>query len=199
MRPSMRLSLRLWHPSLTFTTPPTRLAQKPCLDHTLRTNSIHRNVRHFASSVQPQATFNQVLRGCRVEQRARKSTSPALLNRRQLKGVCVKVGTMKPKKPNSGERKTARVRLSNGKVVTAYIPGEGTLEPHVRRSAKLHVRFRTGQRANCYLRAQCTAAFGSARSRWQSPRFARGQISSCQRGTGSGMVYLGRLRTGDSY
>ena len=42
-----------------------------------------------------------------------------------LKGVCVKVGITRPKKPNSGERKTARVRLSTGKVITAYIPGEG--------------------------------------------------------------------------
>lgn len=43
----------------------------------------------------------------------------------QLKGVCLKVGIVKPKKPNSGEKKTARVRLSTGRVVTAYIPGEG--------------------------------------------------------------------------
>ena len=42
-----------------------------------------------------------------------------------LKGVCLKVGITRPKKPNSGERKTARVRLSTGRVVTAYIPGEG--------------------------------------------------------------------------
>ena len=42
-----------------------------------------------------------------------------------MKGVCLRVGTVKPKKPNSGERKVARVRLSNGKEVTAYIPGEG--------------------------------------------------------------------------
>ena len=42
-----------------------------------------------------------------------------------LKGVCLKVGVTKPKKPNSGERKTARVRLSTGRVVTAFIPGEG--------------------------------------------------------------------------
>lgn len=39
--------------------------------------------------------------------------------------MCVRVGITKPKKPNSGERKVARVRLSNGRVVTAYIPGEG--------------------------------------------------------------------------
>jgi small subunit ribosomal protein S12 len=53
--------------------------------------------------------------------------SPALsaINAPSLKGVCVKVGITKPKKPNSGERKTARVRLSTGKVITAYIPGEG--------------------------------------------------------------------------
>ena len=42
-----------------------------------------------------------------------------------MKGVCVRVGTTKPKKPNSGERKVARVRLSSGTVVTAYIQGEG--------------------------------------------------------------------------
>jgi small subunit ribosomal protein S12 len=45
--------------------------------------------------------------------------------RRQLKGVCIRVGTVSPKKPNSGERKVARVRLSTGMVVDAYIPGEG--------------------------------------------------------------------------
>jgi small subunit ribosomal protein S12 len=39
--------------------------------------------------------------------------------------VCIKVGITRPKKPNSGERKTARVRLTSGKTVTAYIPGEG--------------------------------------------------------------------------
>jgi small subunit ribosomal protein S12 len=43
----------------------------------------------------------------------------------ELKGVCLKVGVTKPKKPNSAERKTARVRLSTGRVVNCYIPGEG--------------------------------------------------------------------------
>jgi small subunit ribosomal protein S12 len=43
----------------------------------------------------------------------------------ELKGVCLKVGITKPKKPNSAERKTARVRLSTGRVITAYISGEG--------------------------------------------------------------------------
>lgn len=42
-----------------------------------------------------------------------------------MKGVCIRVGITKPKKPNSGERKIARVRLSNGNEITAYIPGEG--------------------------------------------------------------------------
>lgn len=53
--------------------------------------------------------------------------SPALAERKSpfQKGVCLKVGITRPKKPNSGERKTARVRLTTGRVVTAYIPGEG--------------------------------------------------------------------------
>ena len=67
----------------------------------------------------------QVLRHGRKAQRARKPVSPALVNRPEMKGVCLKVGITTPKKPNSGEKKTARVRLSSGKVVTAYIPGEG--------------------------------------------------------------------------
>lgn len=81
--------------------------------------------RQFSSTPTAQATYNQVRRGCRVEQPARKRRSPALHNRPEMKGVCLKTGITKPKKPNSGERKTARVRLSNGRVVTAYIPGEG--------------------------------------------------------------------------
>ncbi|BCR88504.1 mitochondrial 37S ribosomal protein uS12m [Aspergillus chevalieri] len=81
--------------------------------------------RQFSTSPFRQATCNQVRRGCRVSQRARRSRSPALVDRSQMKGVCLKTGITKPKKPNSGERKTARVRLSSGKVVTAYIPGEG--------------------------------------------------------------------------
>ncbi|KAL1588146.1 hypothetical protein WHR41_03156 [Cladosporium halotolerans] len=81
--------------------------------------------RTFTTTPSLSATYNQVLRGCRVEQRARKPTSPALVDRPEMKGVCLRVGTTKPKKPNSGERKVARVRLSSGKVITAYIPGEG--------------------------------------------------------------------------
>lgn len=81
--------------------------------------------RSFTSTPTHNATYNQVLRGCRKEQRARKPTSPAMIDRPEMKGVCLRVGIVKPKKPNSGERKVARIRLSSGRLVTAYIPGEG--------------------------------------------------------------------------
>jgi small subunit ribosomal protein S12 len=84
-------------------------------------------LRSFSSTPAPAATYNQVRRGCRVSQRARRARSPALVQRTQMKGVCLKTGVTKPKKPNSGERKTARVRLSSGRVVSALIPGEGML------------------------------------------------------------------------
>ncbi|RYP53933.1 hypothetical protein DL768_001245 [Monosporascus sp. mg162] len=71
----------------------------------------------------PASTYS----GCRKPQRARHAVSPALAETRcpQQKGVCLKVGITRPKKPNSGERKTARIRLSSGRMITAYIPGEG--------------------------------------------------------------------------
>jgi len=83
--------------------------------------------RSFTSTPDRAATFQQVLRGIRQPRRSLKPVSPALSSTKNpnLKGVCLKVGTTKPKKPNSGERKVARVRLSTGRVVTAYIPGEG--------------------------------------------------------------------------
>ncbi len=89
--------------------------------------------------------MNQLIRKGRKSQRA-KSKTPALtftldtLHRRKTlldrgaaykRGVCVKVTTMTPKKPNSALRKIARVRLSNGMEVTAYIPGVGhNLQEH---------------------------------------------------------------------
>jgi small subunit ribosomal protein S12 len=82
--------------------------------------------RAFTTSSPLPATLMQVLRGCRKPQPARRRISPFMVGRPQMKGVCVKVGTVKPKKPNSGERKVARVRLSNGREVSAYIPGEGS-------------------------------------------------------------------------
>ena len=81
--------------------------------------------RPFATTPAPRMTLNQVRRGGRQARRVRRPGSPALTDRPHLKGVCLKVGTVKPKKPNSGERKVARVRLSSGKSVTAYIQGEG--------------------------------------------------------------------------
>jgi small subunit ribosomal protein S12 len=85
-------------------------------------------LRPFSTTPISQTTYNQVIRGCRVGQKARRATSPALANRPELKGVCLRVTTVKPKKPNSGERKVARVRLSSGTLVWAYIPGEGKRE-----------------------------------------------------------------------
>ncbi|RKP25154.1 30S ribosomal protein S12 [Syncephalis pseudoplumigaleata] len=76
------------------------------------------------------ATLNQVIRGCR-RSRPSKVRSPALERCPQRKGVCTKVYVTKPKKPNSAQRKVARVRLTNGRTITAYIPGEGhNLQEH---------------------------------------------------------------------
>ena len=88
-------------------------------------------------------TINQLVRKNR-KNKTRKSKSPVLnigfnskdkvrtsQNSPQKRGVCTRVGTMAPKKPNSALRKYARVRLSNGMEVTAYIPGEGhNLQEH---------------------------------------------------------------------
>ena len=75
-------------------------------------------------------TINKLVRQSR-EQVIWKSKSPALQKSPQKRGVCTRVYTTTPKKPNSALRKVARVRLSNGIEVTAYIPGEGhNLQEH---------------------------------------------------------------------
>jgi len=75
-------------------------------------------------------TLNQLVRFGREKSR-RKTKSPALKASPQKRGVCVKVATMTPKKPNSALRKIARVRLTNGMEVTCYIPGVGhNLQEH---------------------------------------------------------------------
>lgn len=75
-------------------------------------------------------TVNQLVRKGRTLQKA-KSKSPALKQSPFRRGVCTTVRTMTPKKPNSALRKVARVRLTNGIEVTAYIPGEGhNLQEH---------------------------------------------------------------------
>ncbi|MFP4589443.1 MAG: 30S ribosomal protein S12 [Candidatus Bipolaricaulota bacterium] len=69
-------------------------------------------------------TINQLVRKGRSS-KPKKVKSRALEGAPQKRGVCTRVYTRTPKKPNSALRKVARVRLSNGKEVTAYIPGEG--------------------------------------------------------------------------
>ena len=75
-------------------------------------------------------TVNQLIRFGRI-QRKNKSSTPALQGCPQKRGVCTRVYTVTPKKPNSALRKVARVRLTNGIEVTAYIPGVGhNLQEH---------------------------------------------------------------------
>ncbi|MFW6192845.1 MAG: 30S ribosomal protein S12 [Gemmatimonadota bacterium] len=75
-------------------------------------------------------TINQLVRKGREKQKE-KRTAPALEGSPQKRGVCTRVYTTTPKKPNSALRKVARVRLTNGYEVTAYIPGEGhNLQEH---------------------------------------------------------------------
>jgi small subunit ribosomal protein S12 len=75
-------------------------------------------------------TINQLVRSGRKKQR-KKTSAPALESCPQKRGVCVRVYTSTPKKPNSALRKIARVRLTNGMEVTSYIPGEGhNLQEH---------------------------------------------------------------------
>jgi small subunit ribosomal protein S12 len=75
-------------------------------------------------------TINQLVRKGR-EKVVKKSKAPALEGNPQKRGVCVRVYTTTPKKPNSALRKVARVRLSNGYEVTCYIPGIGhNLQEH---------------------------------------------------------------------
>jgi len=75
-------------------------------------------------------TINQLIRRGRKSQK-KKSKSQALERNPQRRGVCTLVRTQTPKKPNSALRKIARVRLSNGKEITAYIPGiDHNLQEH---------------------------------------------------------------------
>ena len=75
-------------------------------------------------------TINQLVRSGRKKP-VEKSDSPALKSCPQKRGVCVRVYTSTPKKPNSALRKVARVRLTNGMEVTTYIPGVGhNLQEH---------------------------------------------------------------------
>ena len=75
-------------------------------------------------------TINQLVRKGR-KKILKKTSTPALMGNPQKRGVCTRVYTTTPKKPNSALRKVARVRLTNSTEVTAYIPGEGhNLQEH---------------------------------------------------------------------
>lgn len=121
-------------------------------------------------------TINQLVRKGRVS-KPKKSDSPALnrgynsfkkkatnLNSPQKRGVCTRVGTLTPKKPNSALRKYARVRLSNNMEVTAYIPGIGAQPAGAQRC--------TPKRRPCKRPAWCTLSHctrGAGHSRSTRP------------------------------
>ncbi|KAJ6584850.1 30S ribosomal protein S12 [Mycena capillaripes] len=88
-------------------------------------------LRSFHASPTSFVTLNQACRRKKHNRRIQKSRSPLLNKSPQLKGVCSQVFTATPKKPNSGKRKVARVKLSTGKTCMAYIAGEGhNLQEH---------------------------------------------------------------------
>jgi len=88
------------------------------------------SVRKSVEGVRRVPTFNQLVRSGRKKPRY-KTASPALQSCPQKRGVCTRVYTQTPKKPNSALRKVARVRLTNGIEVTTYIPGIGhNLQEH---------------------------------------------------------------------
>ncbi|KAL2044464.1 hypothetical protein N7G274_003169 [Stereocaulon virgatum] len=103
-----------------FRTPTTRAPLPP-----LRQRLPILPKRPFTTTPTRHTTLNHVRRLPRQPQRARRPDSPALVNRPHMKAVCLRVSTMKPKKPNSASRKVAKVRLSSGRAVTCYIGGEG--------------------------------------------------------------------------
>lgn len=92
-------------------------------------SAVH-SFRSFHATPSSWVTMNQAMRR-RKPKKASKTHSPALHVCPQSKGVCTQMIVAKPKKPNSAKRKVARVKLSNGNSVMAYIPGEGhNLQEH---------------------------------------------------------------------
>lgn len=76
-------------------------------------------------------TINQIIRKPRHGKIKLRTISPALKGNPQLRGVCLRVMIRSPKKPNSAQRKVAKIKLSNGQIVVCYIPGEGhNLQEH---------------------------------------------------------------------
>ena len=121
------------------------------------------------------STINQLIRRPRVVQKGKKK-NVALGSAPQKRGVCLLVKTMTPKKPNSALRKVARVRLSNGKEVTAYIPGiDHNLQEHsivLVRGGRVRdlsgVRYHIVRGAYDALGVEDQAKFGSRRSKSRS-------------------------------
>ena len=147
--------------------------------------------RSFSTTASCSATLNQVRNGCRKPQKKRRSLSPAMVGRPEMKGVCLKVGITKPKKPNSGQRKTAKVRLSSGRIISAYIPGEGVFVTNI-----IYMLFGDGEEDSPGLtrlsRSQCAAAQRSASSRRTISGLSRCAVSPGERVDGSGKFHMNR-------
>ncbi|KAI4272358.1 MAG: hypothetical protein LQ337_005358 [Flavoplaca oasis] len=128
MPPTPSLTLLASLRALVFPSARSKFISTPTAAfHRTPSSLSHQILQHtpFSTSSPCNTTLNQVRRTPRTSQRARHPVSPALVNRPHMKAVCLKVSVMKPKKPNSAERKVAKVRLSSGRSVTCYIPGEG--------------------------------------------------------------------------
>ena len=104
------------------------IASRPCVQRGDTPDRVGRNLNEGWRTVVP--TIQQLVRKGRVD-KSEKTSTPALKGSPQRRGVCTRVYTTTPKKPNSALRKVARVRLTSGMEVTAYIPGEGhNLQEH---------------------------------------------------------------------
>lgn len=106
-------------------------AMPRCAPSSSTPSVLRKQTRSFSSSPVMQVTYRQVARGARKPHRPKPARSPAMEGSPFVRGVCSRIFTTKPKKPNSAIRKVARVKLTNGRQVTAYIPGEGhNLQEH---------------------------------------------------------------------
>lgn len=124
LRGLARISSRPWTASSLMSLPAYRTSTS------INTPFISSPFRSFHQSLPALGTLNQATRRKHVKKPPR-PRSPPLENRPQLKGVVSSVFIMKPKKPNSAKRKVARVKLTTGKFVHAYISGEGhNLQEH---------------------------------------------------------------------
>ena len=104
------------------------IASRPCVQRGDTPDRVGRILNEGWRTVVP--TIQQLVRKGRVD-KSEKTSTPALKGSPQRRGVCTRVYTTTPKKPNSALRKVARVRLTSGMEVTAYIPGEGhNLQEH---------------------------------------------------------------------